>query len=211
MSMKTVSKYAYKLGILASMAIAFVAGGCAWIDDIGEKDSRGELDLTSSEEGLSSDLSCAMKAFPLKFEYFDADKPAAGAGRIRMYKAITEAMRSAYLSIVFEQVDSETLEDCPDPSTYSGMKLDLSPKGCVRAYVQFDNCKHSVTGQITGSLEMKEISFSRGERIEGTISGDLTYLEQIETATETLERSTKMGMVEGEFTFVNHAGAVWNR
>lgn len=211
MSMKTVSKYAYNLGFMISMAIVLVSGGCAWIDDIGEKDSKGELVLTASEEGLSEDLSCAMEAFPLKFEYFDADKPAAGAGRIRMYKAITEAMRSAYLSIVFAQVDEETLEDCPDPATYGGMTLDLSPRGCVRAYVQFDNCKHAVTGQISGSLEVKKISFSRGERIEGAISGELTYVEQIETTTDNLERSTKMGVVEGAFTFVNHAGAVWNR
>lgn len=195
-----------------TVSLSFLTTSCAWIDEVGKDESKAELRLSSATESeLSDRLSCPADQFPIQFYYFDADEPFDGSARIRMYYAINESLRTNSLSLIFSSTNAETLETCPAPSEISGQTLEISPNGCVRASVQFNACKEKVTAQLKGTLKMEDFSTDRGERVEGSIQGELIYIEKIQSSTETLEKSTPLGTVEGEFSFVNKQGSIWRK
>ncbi len=195
--------------LLSLGCLAVSSTACAWIDDVGNGESSGTLDLTASEASLSDKLECVVKQFPLKFYDFDADSPFDGYSRIRMYRMVSESLWENYLFISFEQTNAETLETCPEPDTLVGQEIEVSANGCVRAAVQINACSSEITARLKGTLKLTEYSLKRGKRITGTIQGTIEHVETVQSTTETFEKSAPIGSVEGEFSFVNHKGAVW--
>ena len=197
----------FSLPVILCLSIS----GCAWIDEVGEEDSSAELRMISASETLPEVLSCPADQFPIQFYYFDADEPFEGSARIRMYRSVAEALYSNQLTLNFEKVNADTLEDCPDPSTFAGQTFDITPNGCVRAYVQFNACDQKITARIQGTVTFDDYSTDRGDRVSGSIQGSLQFAEQIKSTTDTFERTTDIGTVEGEFSFVNLAGSIWRK
>ena len=195
--------------IMFTALAAAMLQSCAWIDEVGQADSKAEFRL----EGAQSDdaaLACPAKQFPLKFDFFDIDTPDDSITTIQMYANYPDVMTNQYAMISFVPKDAQTLEPCPPPKDIAGSTQPLTRDGCVRMAIQFNACDPQVTARVIGSLTLDAFSTERGKRVEGKVEGKAVFFEQVSTATETREIQTEIGTVEGEFSFVNHAGAVWN-
>lgn len=194
----------------AALAAAILTQACAWIDEVGKDKGNAELRLTSAptEDPL---LACPANAFPIRFSFFDVDAASEQPTAIQMYESYPDILTSQYAMITFAQRDAQSLQPCSAPDDILGTEQPLTRDGCLRMAVQFNACDSPVTARIQGSLSLDEFSTERGKRIKGKLAGKLVYFEQIKGATETLEREAEIGTVEGEFSFVVHAGAVWNR
>ena len=189
--------------------------GCAWIDEIGEADSRAEFTLSASGafdgEPFADAAACILKQTPFSFTDFDADEPIPDRPRIRMYASIEESLRTNYALVTFSDYDYDAKAPCPKPESYEGATLDVTPAGCVQIQFQFNRCDMHPTARFVGSVTFSKFSLARGKRTAGTLSGTLEYVEQIHSASDTIERVTTIANIDGTFDYVNHVGAVWNR
>lgn len=200
--------------LLLTVPASLFLSGCAWIDEVGKDESKAELKLTSSAEDLPERFSCPMSQFPISFYYFDADEPFEGSARIRMFHSPVDSLYSNSLTLNFETTNADTLEACPKPSEFEGQTFETSTNGCVRAFVQLNGCKEHedrITAQIAGTVTIDEFSSDRGDRVKGSVQGKLVYVEKIESSTQTLEKTTALGEVEGDFSFVIKAGSIWRK
>ena len=196
--------------LTAAMTAAILTQACAWLDEVGKDKSSAELRLTSAPTE-DTELACPANSFPMRFSFFDLDNNAEMPAAIQMYETYPDIMTSQYAMITFAQRDARNLQPCKAPGDILGSEQPLTRDGCLRMAVQFNNCDTPFTARILGSLTLDEFSTERGKRIKGKLAGKLVYFEQIKSATDTLEREAEIGTVEGEFSFVNHAGAVWNK
>ncbi|MBQ4358891.1 MAG: hypothetical protein II767_01395 [Proteobacteria bacterium] len=194
--------------LITALAAAMLQS-CAWIDEVGQPDSKAEFRLEDAQSDDTA-LACPTIQFPLKFDFFDIDTPDESITTIGMYANYPDIMTSQYALITFVPTDAQTLEACPPPTELAGTTQPLTRDGCVRMAIQINACDPKITARVIGTLTLDAFSPERGKRVEGKVEGKVIYFEQVNTATETRERQTEIGTVEGEFSFVNHAGAVWN-
>ncbi|MBR4986998.1 MAG: hypothetical protein IKY83_14795 [Proteobacteria bacterium] len=195
--------------MIPAVAAALLTTACAWIDDVGKEKSTAEFRLTPAEP-LETDLECAAKQFPVTFEFFDLDTPSDAITHIRMYTAYPDALWSQHALITFAHTDASTLEKCPPIQDFIGTAQPLTRDGCIRMAIQINACQPQVTARVIGTLMLDAFSDKRGEYVKGSVEGTLVYFESVTGATETAEKQVTLGALDGEFSFVNHAGAVWN-
>ena len=203
-------------GLLPALMLIFQ--GCAWIDEVGKDKSQAEFRFTpASDQTNSSDaseesddmFSCARKQFPIQPYYFETNAPKDTITTVGMYHSPTDKLRKPSVFIQFVDVNAETLEDCPAPSTLTGQDVEIGLNSCVRASILFSSCKEKIRLRVIGTLHIDEFSTQRGGRMAGSINGNLEYVELIESSTDKFERRMSVGTVEGEYSFVNKAGDVW--
>ena len=200
--------------LLLALSAAAVPG-CAWIDEIGEVESRADFTLSSAgasdAEYFADAVACILRQTPVSFTDFDADEPIEDRPRIRMYESIEESLRTNYALVTFSDYDYASKAPCPKPDTYAGMTVDVTPAGCVQVQFQFNRCDMHPTARFVGTMTFTKFSLARGKRTAGTLSGTLEYVEQIHSQSDTVERATTIANIDGTFDYVNHVGAVWNR
>ena len=193
--------------LLPALLLPSLLSGCAWIDDIGEKQSEAIFDLGSPQELDDDGVKCAVAQFPLQFLSFDADDDT--GTRLRMYESIEKPLDTNYMMIQFADNDAETLAPCDDIEV--GKAYTITTNGCVQARLQFNACDEHPTLRLHGTLTFDTFNLTRGERISGTLVGTLIAVQQYSTSTTTLEKETPIASFTGAFDFVNHVGAIWSR
>ncbi|MBQ9394579.1 MAG: hypothetical protein IJU23_03550 [Proteobacteria bacterium] len=195
-------------GFIAALVLGL--SGCAWIDEVGKDKSQAEFRLTpASSEDTDDMFSCARSQFPVHPYHFETNAPKDSITTIGMYRSPTEKLRETSVFIQFVGVNADTLEDCPAPSTLVESDVDVGINGCVRASILFSSCDDKILLRVSGTLHVDEFSTERGGRMAGSLSGSLEYVEYVESSTDKIERRTNVGTVEGEYSFVNKAGDVW--
>lgn len=183
---------------------------CAWIDEIGKDKSQAEFRLMPNASAADDDrFLCAQKQFPIHLYHFETNAPQNTFTTIGMYTSIVEKMFENSVFIQFVEVNADTLENCPDPSTLIGSDIELGINSCVRASFLLAACDNPIVLRITGKFHLDSFSTERGGQMAGSLNGTLEYVEYIESSTDKLEHRINLGTAEGEFSFINKAGAVW--
>ncbi len=202
--------------------VAWLIGGCAWIDDIGTVDTSGSYTFTpsfettedpkGSERVTQDSMECIGDHTSKDFDIFDVQSIDDTMWQIIMYDQVRQRESATILGITFAPWSaSDPTVSCPPPEDLVGSSAEVTIDGCIRATLALGVCKPQQTYQITGTLTLDAFSTTRRETVSGTLDGKLWLVRYVETSEGRTMAATELGDFSSSFQFPVHVGTPWYR
>lgn len=182
--------------LLILSALAVLLGGCV--------DEEAHFAAT-----ITADEACMADFFPFEPDFFAASSTEFGTIiRLQSDSRVRTRADAFYITIAR---DNPILGECPEPDELAGKTVEVAPGGCVQAFFRLnDSCRNDfLDPQVFGQVAFERVGFSRGDVIEGAVTGSLEDFKIGTIGADPVERRTPLGTVEGRFRFEVEVGPAY--